>query len=387
MLDGLVQIGARASPAGLVETTRWDQVRPRFATVYVENRCHLACAHCYESEATHPHHARLSLADYDKLFDELATLGVLYLSLTGGEIFLRGDLFDIVALGRKKRFAVRLYTSGSLIDEERADRIRDLKVSEVQVSLYSADHAVHDRFVGWEGAHEKTVRGLRLMRARGVLTVVKTLPLDINVDALEAIADLAASVGADFRVDPLLHPRTNGDFAPLAHRVAPEILKARVLSNTRLFAAPHGRSAEELCGRNALRASGDTLCAAARDVISIAADGGVLPCASFPVAGGNVKERSLVEIWRRSALLHQVRSMAFGSMNECGRCEVKASCDPCMAYALIEHGDPRACNTASRSLATALRSHAEEQVRGPECEEKPGAPSAPLVRRGCGCGA
>lgn len=354
MLDGLVQIGARKGPADLVNTDAWDAVRPRFATVYLENKCHLSCEHCYESEATHPKHARLSLSDYDRIFDELATLGVLYLSLTGGEIFLRGDLFDIVELGRRKRFAVRLYTSGTLIDEARADRIRDLKVSEVQVSLYSADPAVHDHFVGQQGAHGKTVRALELLRERGVLTVAKTLALDVNIDALELLAELARALGADFRVDPLLHPRTSGDAAPLRHQVSQAALREKLLSKPGLFGGAKGRTRESLCGAEAVRGQSDTLCAAARNVISIAADGGVLPCASFPVAGGNVRERSLVEIWRRSSLFDEVRKTVYGNLAECKGCAVKASCDPCMAYALIERGDHRACNTASHHLASAL---------------------------------
>ena len=92
--------------------------RPMFAHLYVENRCHLKCQHCYETEDTFPHekeHA-LSLSDYARIFDELAGLGVLVVTLSGGEVFLRRDFLDIVELARKKRFAVRIYTSGTLID-------------------------------------------------------------------------------------------------------------------------------------------------------------------------------------------------------------------------------------------------------------------------------
>lgn len=372
MLEGLVHIGGaggtRSAPTDLVDDARWDALAPRFATVYVENKCHLTCAHCYENPDTHPHDARLSLADYEKVFDDLARLGVLYLSLTGGEIFLRGDLFDIIALARQKRFAVRLYTSGTLIDEARADRIRDLKVSEVQVSLYSADARVHDEFVGQSGAHGKTVRALQLLRARGVLTVVKATAMTINIDGLEALADLAASLGADVRIDSQLHPRTGGDPQPLRYQVPAEELQRKLLAHPRLFAAfeksgSEDSSAQRICSGDAGRGSGDTLCAAGRAVVSVSADGAVLPCALFPISGGNVKDRSLVEIWRRSRLFHDVRAATFGHMTACQTCHVKSSCDPCMAYAIIENGDHRQCNAASLNLATALRGLAEDRVR------------------------
>lgn len=401
MLDGLVHIGGRArtdgerkgDPSDLLAISRWDNVSPRYATVYVENKCHLSCDHCYESPESHPHDARMALADYDKLFDELAQLGVLYLTLTGGEIFLRGDLLDIVALGRKKRFAVRLYTSGTLITEARADRIRDLKVSEVQVSVYSADADVHDRFVGQQGAHAKTMAGLRMLRERGVLTVLKTPAMTINIDALEPLANLAESVGADFRVDPLVHPRTDGHPHPLQYLVPPSLLKEKLLANPRLHTVFDGRDADRMCRGEALRGADTPMCAAGRDVVSIAADGGVLACASFPIASGNVREHSLVDIWRRSRLLDDVRSTTFGTMTACQGCGVKSSCDPCMAYALIENGDRHQCNASSLNLATAVRALAEDRLRmdardarghalpivGGACAERP-------TKRGCGCG-
>lgn len=380
----LLQIrrASAAQPAALVDTHRWDDLRPRFATVYVENKCHLACDHCYESPVSHPHNARMSVAEYDKLFDELADLGVLYLTLTGGEIFLRGDLFDIVALGRKKRFAVRLYTSGTLIDEARADRIATLKVSEVQVSVYSADPAVHDRFVGQSGAHAKTMRALALLRERSVLTVLKTPAMTINIDALDQLAELAASAGADFRVDPLVHPRMDGHPHPLEYLVPPALLKQKMLANPRLYPAFRNRGAESMCDGEGIRAAGSTLCAAGRSVVSIAADGGVLPCASFPIAGGNVRERSLVDIWRRSRLLDDLRRTTFGDMTACSSCGVKASCDPCMAYALIENGDHRQCNAASLNLATALRGLAEDR-RALDARISRGGKALPLVGDTC----
>jgi AdoMet-dependent heme synthase len=393
-LAGLVQIGRARVRTELVETDRWHEVRPRFATVYIENKCHLSCDHCYESDQSHPHKARLGVDDYARIFDELASLGVLYLTLTGGEIFLRGDLFELVALARQRRFAVRLYTSGTLLDEARADRIRDLKVSEVQVSVYSADPAVHDAFVGRPGAHAQTLQGMRLLRERGVITVLKTPAMTINIDSLHELADLAEAFDVDFRIDPLVHPRMDGHPHPLRYQVPPETLKKKLLAEPRLYEAFQQRSAESHCDGEGVRDASSTLCAAGRSVVSIGADGEVLPCASFPVAAGNVRERPLPEIWFRSALLDELRHTTFGDMTACRGCSLKASCDPCMAYALVENGDHRACNAASLNLATALRSLAQDRLRldermsrgrllaiaGDHC-----AP-APEKRRGCGCG-
>ena len=87
---------------------RWAHLRPHVATVVIENRCHLKCDHCYEDDISHPRrYDGLSVDEYAQLFSDLADLGVLKLTITGGEVFLRKDLFDILEQ------AVETYIEGS----------------------------------------------------------------------------------------------------------------------------------------------------------------------------------------------------------------------------------------------------------------------------------
>ena len=115
----------------------------RFAHVYVENRCNLRCAHCYESEQSHPHVPGLSLSEYDEAFVQLASIGVFVVTFSGGEPFLRRDFLEVVALARKHRFAVRIYTSGTLLTPTKVERLRELKVQEVHISVYSHSEDLH----------------------------------------------------------------------------------------------------------------------------------------------------------------------------------------------------------------------------------------------------
>ena len=149
----LVQIGGTKAST-MISRTLLEEVKgrsneaqnPTAALIYVINKCHLKCDHCYESETSHPTHHQLSLDDYDRIFDQLADMGVLWLTFSGGEVFLRRDFLDIVALARKKRFSVTVYSSGTLINEKKADRLAELKVSRIELSIYSHDPALHDEF-------------------------------------------------------------------------------------------------------------------------------------------------------------------------------------------------------------------------------------------------
>lgn len=362
----LLSIGRTRSDerARAARAARWAHIRPRNAHVYVENRCHLRCAHCYESEETHPSGQSMSVEQYARLFDELAQLGVLYLTLSGGEIFLRRDILDIVERARKKRFAVTLFTSGTHIDESKADRIAALRVHAVEVSLYSAKPEVHDDFTGIPGSHRRTVRAVALLAERGVPVTVKCALMKRNVDELDDIIALCGSLGADWTFGPTMLSRVNGDKAPLDLALDPDETRRKVLSRPDL--APHfrKRSAEEFCSGNQSAIPSDgAMCGAARGVITVGADGGVYACGIFPVAAGNWKPGSLEEIWFGSAQLDDIRRSTLETMNECGECGLKSTCQPCMAQALTESGDIRGCNSSSRRAAEAVRLLAENKAR------------------------
>lgn len=327
--------------------------RPLFAHIYVENRCHLRCAHCYESEESHPGHHHLDIDDYADVFDQLAALGVFVLTFSGGEPFLRRDFLDIVELARKKRFAVRIYTSGTLITPEKADRIRDLKVQEVHISVYSHDAEVHDGFTGIPNSHKKSIAALKMLEERGVHTVLKANIMTFNVDHLDELIDLAKSLGADYQLDPSVKPKMNGDRSPLRFAVPPEELRDKVLWRPDLQSVLSMEQAEGMCdGENPRKGKDGGMCAAAKGLITVNADGTISPCAMFPTNGGSFRDQRIEDIWFRSSLFEAVRRQRFDDMKECPDCEVRATCAPCMAYALVEHGDQTACNTSSRQYAT-----------------------------------
>jgi len=343
---------------------KWAHLRPHSATIYVENKCNLKCAHCYESEDTHPSDEyAMSLDDYARLFDELAALGTLSLTITGGEIFLRRDLLDIVELARKKRFAVTLFTSGTLIDEKKADRIAALKMKSVEITVYSHDAAVHDRFTGIPRSHEKSVRALRLLRERGVKTLMKANLTTFNVDHIDEMIALARSLDADFTFDPTVKPRMNGDRSPLQFALSPDELRRKVFSRPDLYTAFKKYQPSDLCtGTSTLIPDDSALCSAAQSGLSISADGGVYACGFFPEAGGHLRDGPLKDTWYGSPQFDRVRETTFEKMSSCGSCGVKSTCSPCMAYSLVEHQDHTACSTPSLQLATAIHMLAEQKV-------------------------
>ena len=104
-------------------------------------RCNERCVHCY---LDHDDHGEMTTAEVKHVLDQLAAEGTLFLIFSGGELLLRKDFFELLAYARELGFDVKLKTNAILMGEREADRIRDLGVRQVQISIYSHRPEVHD---------------------------------------------------------------------------------------------------------------------------------------------------------------------------------------------------------------------------------------------------
>ena len=367
----LIQIGGGTQTLNKTGPTVFEDIKkkanaainPTSALIYVINKCHLKCDHCYETEDSHPTHHQLSLEEYDRILDELAELGVLWLTFSGGEVFLRRDFLDIVALARQKRFSVAIFSSGTLINEKKADRIAALKVNRVELSLYSPYAHIHDEFTKTPRSHERTLRAARLLIERGVRVTLKTNIMTINKDHLREYKRMAEEIGAKYNFDPSVNSRSNGDMEPIQYSLKPEELR-QLMSDPELGMAWSEKQAEQSCNGEGYFDRPDAhVCGAARTSFTVGADGGVYPCASFPIHGGSLKENSLREIWDNSTLLNNVRNVTMKDLKGCQTCEVKSTCTPCQAYAYIENNDHLGCNKSSLNTATAYHLHTQDVLK------------------------
>jgi hypothetical protein len=124
----------------LLERTMAGAV-PLSVHVDLTMRCNEQCVHCYRViEARR----ELTTVEVKALLADLARAGTLYLTFSGGEVFLRTDLFELIAEAKRLRFDLRLKSNALLVTDERARRLRELGVRQVDVSIYSVDPAVHD---------------------------------------------------------------------------------------------------------------------------------------------------------------------------------------------------------------------------------------------------
>ncbi len=333
---------------------------PVDVSIELTHHCNFRCKHCYIPDFSAPD--LLSTERLLTLLEELAQAGTLFLTLTGGELFMRRDWLTVARRARELGFVLRLFTNGALIDAEAADAIRALPAA-VEISLYSMDAATFERITRRRGSFARTLAGIGRLRERGIEVLLKTPMMLDNYRDLDAVAAYASRVGAGFQAAPTIMARKDGDLSTLAVRVPQEELIPH-------FGGPHlGCHVPDEDPHDPRRDG--PMCAAASRYCNITSAGDVMACNILPGSGGNVRDRPFRDVWQNSPWLNEVRSIRRRDLHTCKSCAKLSYCGRCHAQALVEDGDLYGPSSYARERAEIFERLAGERLAGERFADRP----------------
>lgn len=352
---GLVNVLTGMARYGI---TRPQIVNAPFLVVWdVTHPCNLRCRHCYQ-DAQRAMPAELGTDEGMRLIDELAAAGVVVLAFSGGEPLMRKDFFELAAHARETGMYVALASNGILITPEIAARLREIGTEYVEVSIDGKDAARHDAMRGIPGAFDRAMAGILACVDAGLYTCIATTVTSGNIDQLPEIYDLAGEIGARRLMCFNFIPTGRGaemaaqDISPcqrdeLLRRVleidrsgampdvlstAPQFARIAVEDGTAGVPVGHFYPGQELARRTRMLADFIGGCGAGRIYCSIEPEGAVQPCVYLPIALGNLRDQSFLEIWHTSPVLKQLRDRSH-LKSHCGECENHLICGGCRARA------------------------------------------------------
>jgi radical SAM protein with 4Fe4S-binding SPASM domain len=288
-------------------------------------RCNFRCVHC-EQPHTPGSAPELSTDELREALDQLASLHVLRLTVSGGEAFLRRDLLAILEHARQRHFAIRLKTNGSLLTPARARALARLGVLHVDVTVFSLDPGVNDAITGVAGSLEKVLRGLHTGRDAGLVMSVK-MPV-LTSSAATAVDSARTLEAMGFRVDAGTRLVGDGPCSPV-WGLQVDSPTARALM------------AEMRRGRPAVgvpRAEGDW-CEAGRTAIHVDPFGNVRACAFLHESFGNLREQPMETILASEARQRFARHQR-KDVRGCSGCLLLPYCMYCPAISDGMSGDP-----------------------------------------------
>jgi radical SAM protein with 4Fe4S-binding SPASM domain len=303
--------------------------------------CPQKCIYCYAHTCPKPENDLISLERLRQIFAELAGLGVEVIQMSGGEVFARKDIFDVIAAIFEAGMTVDIPTKLGL-NYEQALKLKELGVPIVQVSLDSTDPAILEQMVGVKNYHLRIFKVLDDLRRAEMEVRVNAVLTPINLPTVGPLLDYLGGLGNVTRVS--LTPYGRSLFCHSDELfVSPEDLEgvmAEIASRKALY--PHmlavvtgGGVPEPTAWEEKMsRWKGRAFCTANRHGFVILPDGRVTVCEELydhpEFVIGDLKRQSVMEMWNSPqalALLHPDQSAV-----PAGPCKSCEAFDECNSY-------------------------------------------------------
>ena len=295
------------------------------------DHCNLRCRTCWRLEKS-GRYDEMSGEEMKRIMREAREIGTKVLDLTGGgEPFLRKDMIDLMEYGKKLGFFCTLTTNGTLLNEEKIERIVNIGWDDICFSLDGASKKTND-YIRGEGTYEKVIHTIkkfqevkRKMGKEKPILRLSTVITSKNYEELEGIIELASELGVKaIYFSPLFEWESNKE---LWVRGVEEDRMKRCLKEAEEVAKDLGidTNLRYLLEFGVLEHEKPKFCFAPWYMLFINASGEAMVCCTLATLHfnivGNIKERSLEELWfgeRMEAFRKRVKEGKL--FKECERC-------------------------------------------------------------------
>jgi radical SAM protein len=324
--------------------------------------CAFACRHCRAEAQPKRNPNELTTDEAFRLIDDIKEFGDPILVITGGDPMMRRDLFDILKYASNKGLRTSITpTTTRLVTVERLVRVRDAGVRRVAVSIDGPSAESHDAFRGFKGSFDMALKIARAVGEAGLSLQVNTTVNRFNVDHLDDFVPVVSSLNAVqwslFFLVPTGRALSGDMISPEEHeqvfnwlhdisKTAPFDIKSTaapayrrvVVQRAMKTGAPTGplagagyRYQDGLNRPTQGVNDGKGFC-------FISHVGDVCPSGFLPIPAGNVREQSVVDIYRKSELFRELRDPGLLT-GKCSVCRFNEVCGGSRARAYAVTGD------------------------------------------------
>lgn len=313
-------------------------------------RCNLHCKMCYvcnpANDASILKQERTA-GEWIKLAEEARDAGMLYLLLTGGEIFMRKDFKVIYEAISKMGFNIELYTNATMITPEIAKWLGSIPPSRVGITLYGASPDTYQKVTGNGDAYHQATRGVDMLLSEGMKLWLKTAVTQDNVNDFDTLAEFADKRGVKFGIINYISPRREGhSTVPQTERLSPsELIQYETHVNeyfNNKSAAKQIKEKINSCSEEvayldftpAYNPDDAFKCPSGKSAFWVTWDGRMTPCSLMSSPSSFPFEKGFTEAWKD---LQKLCSL-IPSCSACTKCNLKDYCMACPARLKAETG-------------------------------------------------
>lgn len=307
--------------------------------IEVTKRCNWNCIFCY---AECNENDGLEIDVLINVLESFKKLGTFNLTFTGGEPFLKQEIWEIIERAKHMGFALNINTNGSLLNAFDIEKIAKY-FSKINVSLHAVLPETHNYIVRNNKAWENTTKNLYLLKKYHANVEINSL---ITHNAISqywklrefVVNELGFTWNPDIRITPTYSGNTDGQMECEVSEQEIKIIKNEA----------------EICGNSVYKhqyfSTNDNvsngICRAGATTCFMDADGYLYPCLSFKRKGKNmlndvmwlesVKDKEVEDIWKNNYMFNSLRKLNQKDFSKCLRCGIYNSCFKCVAENYVE---------------------------------------------------
>ncbi len=161
------------------------------------HRCPLQCPYCSNPLAMEPSSAELTTAEWLRVIEELAEIGVLQIHFSGGEPAARKDLVQLVRRAAEVGLYSNLITSAVMLKRDKLQDLADAGLNHVQISFQGSEPSLADRVGGYRNGHARKLEVARWTRELDLPLTVNAVMHRQNLHQLPQMIEMAVELGAE----------------------------------------------------------------------------------------------------------------------------------------------------------------------------------------------
>ncbi|RKT37864.1 PqqD family peptide modification chaperone [Thiocapsa rosea] len=296
---------------------------PYSATWEITSLCNLKCSHCY---CATPGLGAWTVNKARTALEEMMAIGVIDIEFTGGECLAHPDFFEILSLAYDRGFIISILTNGSLLSDERAKLIADVKPRNVQISVYSLRDGIHDGITRTPGSLQKTLKAIDSLQSFGIRPTIACPLTRINKESVDELHAWATKKGLELKFSVKLSKSENNERIPEQLRI-----QSRDFDSLLWDARVNPYLRDDIRTLSRVDKSTRMICQAGFRNFSLDAYGNLFPCNSLRMPCGNIISESLSHVWKNSSSLARWRKVTIDDYPKCASCDAKDVCSPCPA--------------------------------------------------------
>ncbi|MGC6174518.1 radical SAM protein, partial [Lacrimispora sp. 38-1] len=156
--------------------------------------CNMRCKHC-GSSCAEALPDELNTEEALNVCDQIADMGLKWITLSGGEPLTRKDVHLLVKRLSDKGVSVNIITNGWFLEEEMVLKLKGSNISTIAVSIDGTEE-IHDN-IRKKGAFAQARKAFQLMKREGIQTGAITTVSKKNIEFLTELKENLISMGVD----------------------------------------------------------------------------------------------------------------------------------------------------------------------------------------------